>query len=339
MIVASDGSGDFTTIQEAVDRIPDGNSERVVITVKNGIYKEKLHIRKPYVSLIGESADRTIVTYDDYARKKFPNGEEYHTFHSYTVFIGADHFCAENITFENAAGSGELVGQALAAYVDGDCASFKGCRFLGHQDTLFTGPLPEKPKDRATFGGPREGVPRRKTRQYYERCFIKGDVDFIFGSATAVFHECEIFSGARPGKQVHGWITAASTPENSPFGYVFIRCRLTGNAPPHSVYLGRPWRNYAKVAFIGCELGEHIAPAGWDNWNKPESEPTTCFGEYASFGPGAEAARRVDWAEAWGEAAADTFAIASVLAGADGWNPLQPAEESARGETRQGGRL
>jgi pectinesterase len=324
MIVAADGSGDFKTIQDAIDQIPDNNSERVTIRIKNGVYKEKLHINKPFVSLVGESAEKTIVTYDDYARKLFPNGKPYNTFHSYTVLIGADHFSAEHITFENSAGSGDLVGQAVAAYVDGDRASFKYCRFLGHQDTLFTGPLPERPLNRASFGGPREGCPRRRTRQYYEHCLIRGDVDFIFGSATAVFNQCEIWSNARPDKKIQGWITAASTPADVPFGYVFLDCSLTGDAPPQSVYLGRPWRNHAKVAFINCRLGEHIVLEGWDNWNKPESEQTTFFCEYNSSGPGAAPDKRIGWAKILDGSMAEEYTIANILAGTDGWNPSLP---------------
>ncbi|MFE5322196.1 pectinesterase family protein [Paenibacillus sp. NPDC056579] len=331
MIVAADGSGDYRTIQEALDQIADDTNVRTVIYIRNGVYKEKLHVVKPLVSLVGENAELTIITYDDYARKTFPNGEAYETFHSYTVFIGADDFSAERITFRNTAGRGEAVGQALAAYVDGDRVSFKHCRFLGHQDTLFTGPLPPAPMQRTTFGGPREGMPRRNVRQYYEHCYIEGDVDFIFGSATAVFNQCEIFSKRRlgeedpgefPSERIHGWLTAPSTPEEIRFGYVFHQCRLTSDAPSQSVYLGRPWRNYAKSAFLLCWMGEHIAAAGWDNWNKPESERTTVFCEYRNTGPGAAVEGRVPWSAQLSDDEAEAYSPISVLAGIDGWNPV-----------------
>ncbi|UQZ84214.1 Pectinesterase A precursor [Paenibacillus konkukensis] len=332
IIVAADGSGNFCTVQEAVDHIPDNNKERVVISIKNGVYKEKLHIEKPLISLIGESAEHTIITFDDYAKKTFPNGEVYETFHSYSVFIGADDFTAERLTFSNSAGRGELVGQAVAAYVDADRVSFADCRFLGYQDTLFTGPLPPAPMKRGRFGGPREGMPRRHGRHYYRRCYIEGDVDFIFGSATAVFHDCEIFSKGRrfggedasgefPSNRIHGWLTAPSTPEDVHYGYVFHGCRLTGDAPPRSVYLSRPWRNYAKAAFLNCWMGEHIAAAGWDNWNKPESEATTVFCEYDNRGPGAAAQERAAWSSLLTAEEAEAYAISKVLAGSDGWDP------------------
>lgn len=319
--VAADGSGDFVSIQEAVNQIPDEQTERTIIYIKSGIYKEKLHIHKPLISLIGESAETTIITYDDYANKAFPNGELYNTFHSYTVFIGGDDITAERITIENSAGKGEIVGQALAAYVDGDRVSFTDCRFLGHQDTLFTGPLPPKPRDRASFGGPRDGVPTRPVRQYYERCYIQGDVDFIFGSATAVFQDCEISSSGR------GWITAASTPEDVQFGYVFIGCKLTGDAPEQSVGLGRPWRNYAKVAYIDCWLGSHIKAAGWDRWNDRESVDALEFMEYGSIGPGAVNQGRIGWSNAPTLMEAEQLTAQHILAGHDGWNPtsdIQP---------------
>ncbi|XEC96356.1 pectinesterase family protein [Paenibacillus tarimensis] len=331
MIVAADGSGDWKTIQEAVDAVPEDNKQWVTIQIKNGVYREKLHIEKPYIRLSGEETENTVIEYGDYAKKRFPNGELYHTFHSYTIFIGADNFTSERITFANTAGRGEEVGQALAAYVDGDRVSFRDCRFIGHQDTLFTGPLPAAPMKRSSFGGPRDGAPVRNVRQYYEDCYIEGDVDFIFGSATAVFRRCEIFSknrltfenepGFAPPEASSGWITAASTPEDVPFGYVFIGCRLTGDAPPHSVYLGRPWRNHAKVAFLSCWMGEHIRPEGWHNWNKPESESTAAYAEYRNIGPGSDPIRRASWTHQLSEAEAEAYTVASIMSGEDGWRP------------------
>ncbi|MFC0212656.1 pectinesterase family protein [Paenibacillus chartarius] len=316
--VAADGSGEFTSIQAAVDSIPDGFTDPTVIRIKEGVYKEKLVVGKPAVALIGESAERTILTYDDYAQKTFPDGELYHTFHSYTLLVTGDDFTAERMTIENAAGPGEAVGQAIAAYVDADRAVFRECRLLGHQDTLFTGPLPPAPRDRATFGGPRDGAPRRPVRQYYERCHIEGDIDFIFGSATAVFEQCDIVS--RRG----GWITAASTPQEVPYGYVFHRCRLTGAAPDQSVYLGRPWRNYAKVAFIACWMGAHIKPDGWSAWNEKESVRDTEFAEFGSQGPGAYTGKaRVEWSRQLTADQTERYAASHVLAGSDGWNPVK----------------
>lgn len=267
MIVAQDGSGDFRTIQEAIDQVPQDNRERVVIHVKPGAYYEKLHIDKKMVTLIGEPG-QTVVTYDDCAVKRWPNGQKYGTFHSYSVLVSGDDFTAEGITFENSAGPGAVAGQALAVYIDADRVVFRCCRFLGHQDTIFTAPLPPAPGSGGRFNSPREDFERRMGRHYFENCFIAGDVDFIFGSSTAVFRECEIFSHNRHV----GYITAASTPQGEKYGYVFINCRLTGEAPPESVYLGRPWREYAKTVFINTYMGEHIKAEGWHNWGSIEKE-------------------------------------------------------------------
>jgi pectinesterase len=313
--VAADGSGDFVRIQEAVNQLSEGRTEPTFIYIKSGRYEEKLVIDKPWITLIGDGAEKTIITYGDYANKEFPNGEPYHTFHSYTVLISGDHVRVEGITIENTAGKGEVVGQALAAYVDGDCVAFHDCRFLGHQDTLFTGPLPPKPRDRASFGGPRDGAPRRPVRQYYARCYLEGDIDFIFGSATAVFEDCEIHSVGS------GWVTAASTPEDVAHGYVFLRCKLTGAAPEHSVGLGRPWRNYAKVAFLDCWLGPHIKAEGWDRWNERESVADVRFLEVGSVGPGAVSSGRVEWSTVLTTSERETWTAQFLLAGQDGWDP------------------
>ena len=328
--VATDGSGDYTTIQAAIDAIPDYPEAKCEIRIKSGVYVEKLDIEKPMVHLIGEGAEQTVITYDDYALKTFPNGELYHTFHSYTVFVGSDDFTAEGLSFVNSAGPGKVVGQALAIYVDGDRAAFRNCRFIGHQDTIFTGPLPEQPLDRSFFGGPRDGAERRKLRQYYESCYIEGDVDFIFGSATAVFKDCEIFSKVRVSgadqvqEEVQGYVTAASTPEDVKYGYVFIDCDLTSNAPPESVYLGRPWRNYAKVCFLKCWIGAHVKQEGWHNWNKTDAESTVVFAEYNSSGPGkAQAGGRVPWANLLTEQEAAEYTVPLILSGEDDWQPFR----------------
>ncbi len=342
MIVALDGSGQFQSIQAAVDCIPDNNETRVNIHVKKGVYHEKVFIDKPFVSLLGEDADNTVVEYGDYALMKGPDGQAIRTFWTYTLFAGGRDFKAENLTIVNSAGKGDVVGQAVTAYVDGDRAQFVNCRLIGNQDTLFTGPLPPYPLTVKTFGGPRDGHPRLKSRQYYKNCYIRGDIDFIFGSATAVFDACEVFSNRlKPGQE--SYITAPSTPEAEKYGYVFVNCRLTGDAEPKSVYLGRPWRNFGKAAFINCRMGPHIREEGWHNWDKPESEKTTEFAEYNSTGPGGEAARdgcscressaggrvsrgnvtggRVSWAKQLTPEEAELYGIEKVLSGQDGWNP------------------
>lgn len=332
--VALDGSGDYTSIQSAIDEIPHHREYPTVIYIQAGTYYEKLHIEKPFVHLIGDPAQPTVITYDDYARKTFPDGSLYHTFYSYTVFVGSDDFRAKYLSFINSAGAGEQVGQALAVYVDSDRAVFDHCRFVGQQDTLFTGPLPPQPIDRSTFGGPREGALRRAQRQYYKHCYIEGNIDFIFGSATAVFDRCEIFARKREclstsskdtevnsESMIHGWLTAASTPEDVQYGYVFLDCQLTSDAPPHSFYLGRPWRNYAKVTWIRCHIGAHIHSTGWDNWNKPEAESTVEYQEYNSEGAGASIKDRVPWSYLLDSTEADEYTVEHILAGDDGWVP------------------
>ncbi|PZD94200.1 pectin methylesterase [Paenibacillus sambharensis] len=331
IIVAADGSGDYRTVQEAIDAADAyGSAEPVTIRVRSGIYKEKVTVGRPGITLVGDHAESTIITYDDYARKRFPDGEHYHTFNSYSFLVAADDFTAEQLTFANTAGPGERVGQALAVYADGDRTIFRRCRFLGAQDTLFTGPLPPQPKERASFGGPRDSLPRRDTRQYYEDCYLEGDIDFIFGSAAAYFYRCELFSRRREPQWkeegaglpvIQGWITAASTPEHALYGYVFDNCRLTGDAPAGSVYLGRPWRDHAHTVFKNCWMGAHIKPEGWDNWGRPHCEHLVRYEEYGSTGPGASPLQRVSWSRQLLPEEAERYTAAHVLAGHDGWYP------------------
>jgi pectinesterase len=267
-IVAADGSGDFTTVQEAIDAVPHLRKNRTTIYIRNGVYREKLILpsTKTNVTFQGESTDGTIITWDDYASRKNIFGEEIGTSGSSGFYIYGEGFVARNITFSNTAGP---VGQAVAVRVDGDRVLFEDCRFLGFQDTLY--PHGEE------------------SRQYYRRCYIEGTVDFIFGWSTVVFEECTIFCKGK------GYITAASTPESSPFGFVFLRCRVTGDAEKNSFYLGRPWRPYSNVVFLECELGPQIRPEGWHNWNKPEAEQTAYYAEYKCTGEGADTGDRVPW--------------------------------------------
>lgn len=285
-VVAKDGSGNFKTIQEAINAVPDMRRKETVIFIRNGVYKEKLVLAesKSLVHFIGESKDSTILTYDDFASKKNVFGEETGTSGSSSFYIYGKDFTAENITFENSSGP---VGQAVAVLVAGDRAIFKNCRFLGFQDTLYT------------YG--------YESRQYYENCYIEGTVDFIFGASTAVFFNCTIF--CKKG----GYITAASTPENKRFGYVFFQCNITGDAPANSYYLGRPWRPFAKTAFIGCQIDAMIRPEGWHNWGKPDAERTTVYAEYNNKGPGANNSKRVGWSHQLTEEEASFYTLENIL--------------------------
>ncbi|WP_439488686.1 pectinesterase family protein [Algoriphagus sp.] len=294
-VVAKDGSGDFQTIQEAFDAVPDFRKNETKILLKPGIYKEKLVLAasKTNISLIGEDAEITVVTHDDFAQKKNKFGEEMGTTGSTSFFVFGDGFYAKNITFENSSGP---VGQAVAVRVDGDKVMFEQCRFLGFQDTLYP------------HGD--------RSRQYYKDCYIEGTVDFIFGWSTAVFENCEIFS-----KKGGSYVTAASTEEATEFGFVFINCKLTGEGENASAYLGRPWRDYAQTVFINTEMGSHIKPEGWHNWNKPNAEKTAYYAEFASSGPGANPSQRAPWSHQLTAEKAAKYTVESVLAGEDGWDP------------------
>ena len=314
MIVAQDGSGDFRTIQEAIDQVPQDNRERVVIHVKPGAYYEKLHIDKKMVTLIGEPG-QTVVTYDDCAVKRWPNGQKYGTFHSYSVLVSGDDFTAEGITFENSAGPGAVAGQALAVYIDADRVVFRCCRFLGPQDTIFTAPLPPAPGSGGRFNSPREDFERRMGRHYFENCFIAGDVDFIFGSSTAVFRECEIFLPQPPRWIYHRRLDSSGR-----------EIRLCVHQLPayrrgaaESVYLGRPWR----VRQRRC-----LSTPTWVNISKQRAGgqhregKTVFYAEFNSFGPGAKLDQRVKWAKILTSEEAEEYTVENVLKGSDGWNPL-----------------
>lgn len=288
IFVAQDGSGDFTTIQAAINAILPNQVETIYI--KNGVYNEKLCIEKPNLTFIGESCEKTIITFSDYAKKSWNESEIYQTFRSYTALIGADHLSFSNLTFKNESGKGCDVGQAVALYVDGDCIQFNDCHFIAHQDTLFTAPLPPAPIIPGSFVGPREHERRTVGRHYYLNCTIKGDIDFIFGGATAYFEKCTLISNPLDGES---FVTAASTPIDEPYGYVFDACQLISDAKQNSVYLGRPWREYAHVAFLNCYMGEHIKREGWHDWGKSKSRETVQFVEYKSYGPGATLNDRV----------------------------------------------
>lgn len=269
IVVDANGSGDFTTVQAAINSVAFLKTTETKIYIKNGTYKEKLELpqNKNNITLVGQSKGNVILTYDDYASKKNSAGQEIGTSGSASFIVTGDGFKAENITFENSSGP---VGQAVAVRIDGDKVIFNNCKFLGNQDTLY----------------PRGD----KSRQYYKACYIEGTTDFIFGASTAVFDQCEIFS-----KIGGAYITAANTPETNPYGLVFLNCKLTTNSGNSSYYLGRPWRNFARTVYIQCEMGSHIKPEGWHNWSKPEAEATTFYAEYQSTGLGGSTASRVSW--------------------------------------------
>jgi len=292
--VSPNGDGQFKSIQDAINAAPQTTSsnKRWIIHVKPGIYKELVYIQreKHFVSLIGDDAAKTILTYDLNANMPGQDGKPIGTFRTASTVIDADDFIAENLTFENSAGP---VGQALAIRIDGDRVIFRKCRFLGWQDTILT----------------------NRGRHYFENCYITGHVDFIFGAATAFFEKCHIHC------LKNGFITAASTPAEQKFGFVFSNCTITGDSPEVKTYLGRPWRSFAAVIFLNTKMEDVVRPEGWHNWDKPESEKTARYAEFKSTGPGANRNRRVAWSKQLSEIEAKDITLEKVLAGVDGWNP------------------
>lgn len=309
--VAKEKEACYPTIKEALAAAAEYINCKVTIELEKGIYREKLTINQNDITLSGECAGETIITYGDYALEILEDNEKRGTFRTSSVFIDANDFTARNITFENSAGPGTEVGQALALYADGDRLIFDNCRLIGGQDTLFTAPLPPVAYEQNGFRGPKEFAPRNHGRHFYKQCFICGDVDFIFGGATAYFEECEIFSN-NVNKEINGYVTAASTVLDKE-GYVFHRCKFTSNCPGRSVYLGRPWRNYARVAILNSEIGEHIREEGWHDWGKTEATNTVCFAEYKNTGRGAGIEKRPAWVKILTEEEALSYTIDKVL--------------------------
>ena len=262
--VAADGSGDFKTITEALEAIRAYMDYHVTVNIKNGEYHEKLIIPSwlENVDFIGEDPEKTIITYNDYAKL-----DNMGTFRTYTMRVDGCDMTFKNLTIRNNAGR---VGQAVALHTEGTGLTFENCRFLGDQDTLF--------------------LAGHDSELKFDDCYVEGTTDFIFGPATAFFSDCEIHSKA------DSYITAASTPPDVEIGFVFRNCRLTADPDVKKVYLGRPWRPYAYTAFIDCEMDGHITPAGWDNWRNPDNEKTARYIESGSRGAGSDTARRVSWA-------------------------------------------
>ncbi|WP_317171760.1 pectinesterase family protein [Flavobacterium kayseriense] len=284
IIVAQDGTGDFYKIQDAVNAAKSFPDERITIFVKNGIYKEKvkIHSWNPKITLVGESRDKTIITFDDYFNKIGLGRNS--TFYTYTVLVEGNDFYAKDLTIINSSGE---VGQAVALNVNADRVMFLNCSLIGNQDTLYTSG---------------EG-----TKNYFKDCYIEGTTDFIFGDATVLFENCIINS------KKNSYITAASTPQNSSFGYVFKNCKLIANEGIDEVYLGRPWRIYAKTVFINCELGKHIKEVGWHNWSKSDAEKTAFYAEYNCTGEGFKPKERVSWSHQLTRAQSKKYTLNLIL--------------------------
>lgn len=280
LVVSRDGTGEFRTIDEAIEVCRAFMDYTKVIYVKKGVYKEKLIIPSwlTNITICGEDRDNTIITWDDHANIKMPvsgldseaavKGKPMGTFRTYTLKIQGSYITLKDITIENNAAK---LGQAVALHTEGDHILVQNCRLLGNQDTVYTG-----------VGG---------TRVAFYDCYIEGTTDFIFGPSIAWFQNCEIHSKA------NSYITAASTPAGQKYGYVFYKCRLTADKDVDKVYLGRPWRPFAATIFMDCELGKHIRPEGWHNWNNTKNEETARYAEYGNKGEGASTKNRVKWSK------------------------------------------
>jgi pectinesterase len=302
LYVAADGSAPFTSVQKAIMAVPSGSRENpVIIHIAPGTYRELIYVQheKCFFKLTGKNPANTILTFNLYAGITNAEGKPIGTFKTPSTIIDADDFTAENLTFENSAGP---VGQALAIRVDGDRAQFRNCRLLGWQDTILL----------------------NRGRQYFENCYIAGHVDFIFGAATAWFEHCHINCLG------NGYITAASTPVDQPYGFVFSHCTITGDKPGIKTFLGRPWRIYASTIFLNCKMSDVVRPEGWFDWKKPEAHQTARYAEYQSTGAGADPAGRPDWTKQLSESEASRVTLEKVLGGEDHWNPALDSTLGAR---------
>ena len=295
IIVAKDGSGDYTGLQEAIDAIPAaGGREPVIVRIRAGEYREKVVIHRDNIRLIGEDPDRTVLTWNGCANDLYEDGTAKGTFLSSTLMVTGHDVEVENLTIRNDAGDGRDVGQAVAVYAAGDRGAWRNCRMIAHQDTLFCGPL-RLPNVTADIGN-RDGRAERSirvedgpltfSRQYFENCYIQGDVDFIFGPYRCWFERCTLFMNPRGG-----FYTAANTNEAQPYGFVFHRCELTGACEPGAGFLGRPWRKYARTVFMDCVMDEHVAPEGFIDWDEERVVTARC-GEWRTSGARADQSPR-----------------------------------------------
>ena len=318
--VAKDGSGDYACIQEAVDALPESGGE---ILVRTGVYREKIVIHRNHVRLAGADRERTVIAWNGCAKDRYADGTEKGTFLSSTLMTTGRDVTVENLTVRNDAGDGRSVGQAVAVYAAGDRGTWRNCSLIAHQDTLFCGPLrmPNVTEDI----GPRTGCAERAfrvedghltfSRQYFEDCLIRGDVDFIFGSYRCWFERCTLFMNERGG-----WYTAANTNEVQPYGFVFHRCRLTGVCGTGEAYLGRPWRKHARTVFLECEMDEHVAPEGFSDWDAERVVTDRC-GEWQTTGARADQNSRHPAQKRLTDTEAANITVSRVLSGSDGWKP------------------
>ena len=288
IVVARDGTGQFRTVSEAIEVCRAFMDYHKVIFIKKGTYKEKIIIPQwlQHIELCGEDRDQTIITWDDHA-----NINKMGTFRTYTLKVEGNAITLKNLTIENNAAR---LGQAVALHTEGDMLTFIGCRFLGHQDTIYTGTA--------------------HTRLYFKDCYIEGTTDFIFGPSTAWFEHCDIFC------KLNSYITAASTPRDAQYGYIFNHCQVRCAEGVDKVYLGRPWRDYGYTLFMHCDLPRQIRPEGWHHWQK-EREQTARYMEYNNHGEGADPSRRVRWSRQLSKKEAERITPQEVFRIQSSWTP------------------
>ena len=295
IFVARDGTAEFRNIDDAIEVCRAFMEYHKVIFVKKGTYKEKLIVPSwlTNIEICGEDRDNTIITYDDHANVFIPGTDrKMGTFRTYTVRVDGNDITFRNITIENNAAR---LGQAVALHTQGDRLTFVNCRILGNQDTVYTGGI--------------------NTRLYFKDCHIEGTTDFIFGPSTAWFENCTILS------RTDSYITAASTPQNVEYGYVFNRCKIVAAEGVSKVYLGRPWRPYAHTLFMNCQLGKHILPVGWHNWSNTQNETTARYCEYDNHGEGAATKERAAWTRQLTKKEAAKVTLENVFRQNGGWIP------------------
>ena len=295
LFVARDGTAEFRNIDDAIEVWRGFMEYHKVIFVKKGTYKEKLIVPSwlTNIEICGEDRDNTIITYDDHANVFIPGTDrKMGTFRTYTVRVDGNDITFRNITIENNAAR---LGQAVALHTQGDRLTFVNCRILGNQDTVYTGGI--------------------NTRLYFKDCHIEGTTDFIFGPSTAWFENCTILS------RTDSYITAASTPQNVEYGYVFNRCKIVAAEGVSKVYLGRPWRPYAHTLFMNCQLGKHILPVGWHNWSNTQNETTARYCEYNNHGEGAATKERAAWTRQLTRKEAAKVTLENVFRQNGGWIP------------------
>ena len=293
LFVARDGTAEFRNIDDAIEVCRAFMDYHKVIFVKKGIYKEKLIIPSwlTHIEICGEDRDHTIITYDDHANIKMPETEKgMGTFRTYTLKIQGNDITLKNITIENNAAR---LGQAVALHTEGTRLLFVNCRFLGNQDTIYTGGI--------------------ETNLFFKDCYIEGTTDFIFGPSTAWFEGCTIKN------KINSYITAASTPENVKYGYIFNKCKIINDEAATKCYLGRPWRPYGYTLFMNCELGGHIRPEGWHNWGKTANEQTARYMEYNNSGAGADVSMRASWSKQLSKKEASKITLKEVFGENSAW--------------------